>query len=301
MSIEVDKLGETEFLDPVIQETAENQRVKNAALQALEVPTIEAKPIDLITKKQGILWRCIGVTINPIGGKIYHYKLKDEYACQSTANKKQAEIFPANEPSSAEEISFSEELQQIGYRVKSDETGIYLDLPDLEAIVAGYEKLREAHPELPRLRIVSNEGIADDLTFCRAYPNYDLLLSDGIEFVHDSISHTSRVLQMMISSPAEYVITKERNAKSIQKHLETLDRSQASKTHLLQATTLLGAAIDIIWAAPTMIELKIASLDEMDENVLDIWSDHDFQNYWMKIYQVTINRSIAMGIWTAVG
>lgn len=299
MSIKLDNIFNTVFLNLFIQETLVDHRVVNIALQPIEAPII-AQPIDLITKKQGVLWRCIGVSSNPIGGKIYRYKLKDEYTCQTTASNKQAEIFPAIEPSLADKVSFSKELEQIGYHVKSDETGIYLDLPNLEAIVAGYEKIREEHPKLPLLRALSSGGIADDPFFCRAYPDYDILLSDGIEFVHDSISHASRVLQMMILSPAEYVETKERNGKSIQKHLATLDRSQADKAEVLQAMTLLGAAIDIIWAAPSITELKIASLEEIDVNVLDIWSDHEFQTYWMKIHQTTIDRSIAMSIWETI-
>ena len=310
MSIEVDRIGETELFDPSVQETAVDQRVINTALQALDVTAVEAKPIDLITKRDGVLWSCIGVTINPLGGKIYHYKLKDEYdaatrpskaaECKMAAYKKQLEIFPAIEPSRAVEILFSKELQKIGYYVSSDSTGVYLNLPDLEAIVAGYEKLREGNPDLPPLRSLSSKGIADDLTFCLAYLDYDILLSDGIEFVHDSISHTSRVLEMMISAPTEYVKSKERISTSLEKHLEKLDGSKTESKQILQATTLLGAAIDIIWAAPTMVDLTNVSLEDLDENVLDIWSDHDYQNYWKKIYHTPIDSSLAMGIWTAI-
>lgn len=310
MSIEVDKLGETEYLDPVTKETAADQRVINTALQALKIHSVDVKPIDLITQRQGILWRCIGLTINPLGGKIFHYKLREEYdaqtypykakKCQSAIHQKQQQIFPAVEPSSAEDIAFSQELQKIGYGVRSDETGVYLNLPDLEAIVAGYEKLRETRPDLPPLRALSSEGIADDLSFSRAYLHYDILLSDGIEFIHDSISHTSRVLEMMISSPAEYVKSKGQVAKSTKHTLEAIHHSQLSETEQLYALTFLGAVIDTIWAAPAIRDLIEISQEEFNENILDIWKDPDYKFYWKKIHATPIDLSQAATIWSAI-
>jgi hypothetical protein len=301
MSIEVDSIRENDWFNP--SEPVVDQMVIDSALRALEVPAVQAKPIDLITKKQAVLWSCIGVTINPTGGKIYHYKFKDEYknSQQEAYIKKQEEIFPAIEPHPEEELSFSKELQQIGYSVRSDASGVYLDLPDLEAIVAGYEKLRETRPKCPPLRIVSSEGIADDLTFCRAYILYDILLSDGVEFVHDSIYHAARVLEMMISSPEEYIASKEKIAGSVEKNLAAFDRPRIDKEHLLQVATILGATVDTIWAITVISDLIAISLEKMNENVLDIWRDSDFQRYWMKTHHEPFDHPTALIRWqTAV-
>ena len=245
------------------------------------------------------MWRCIGVTINPLGGKIYHYKLKDEYRDYEAeaAIKKQREIFPAEEPYGV--IEFCKELQVIGYSSFSDESGVYLNLPDLEAIVAGYEKLRETRPKCPPLRIFSSRGIADDITFSRSYIDNDIHLSEGIEFPHDSIYHAARVLKIMILYPEEYMDAKGKIAGSVEKHLEEIDRLQIDKTRLRQATTLLSAFVDSTWAAISIFDLTASSKETMEE-MLDIWDDENYQRYWMNIYHTPIDHQKAIDLWQNV-
>jgi hypothetical protein len=276
------------------QQPFEDQKVTNTALQALEAPTLQAKPLDLITQRHGVLWRCIGVTINPIGGKIYHYKLKDEYRDSEAAIKKQEEIFPATEPSGV--VEFCKELQEIGYSSTSDESGVYLNLPDSEAIIAGYEKLREKRPKCPPLRIFSSKGIADDITFSRSYIDNDIHLSEGIEIIHDSIYHAARVLKMMILFPEKYIDAKGKIAGSVEKYLEDLNHLQIDKTHLRQATTLLSVFVDFTWAATCIFDLTDSSKEKMEE-ALDIWDDEDFQRYWRKIYHTPIHHQKAIDLW----
>jgi len=295
MSIEVDNKRDNDWLNPL--EPAVDQGVATAALRALKKPALQANPIDLVTKKHAVMWECIGVKINSAGGKIYRYRLKDEYRVfdSEAATKKRLEIFPAQEP--GDNIKFSKELQRIGYGSFSNASDVYLDLPDLEAIVAGYEKLRETRPKCPPLRIISGKGIAGHIEFSRAYTLYDIYLSVGIEFVHDSIYHAARVLEMMISHPEEYLSAKGKIAGSVEKHIGILELSQKDETN--QVTTLLGAFVDSIWAAHDIEDLA-RSTEETMEEMLDIWEGEGHQYYWMKTYNTPIDHQKAIDLWQTV-
>ena len=91
-------------------------------------------------------------------------------------------------------------LQKLGYEIKYEVDGVYLNLPDRETLIARWGKLREASPELPPLNIASSKGIADDITFIEKYFTHVAILSDGGEFVHDHFAHVMSVLILMYSS-----------------------------------------------------------------------------------------------------
>lgn len=95
------------------------------------------------------------------------------------------------------------EVQQLGcFQLEQEADGVYLTLPDREALLSRWEKLRESHPELPPLDIVSSNGVAGNLEFIETYLHHHALLSTGEEFVHDSIAHIIPVLSEMLVSPS---------------------------------------------------------------------------------------------------
>ena len=111
-------------------------------------------------------------------------------------------------------------LQKLGYEIKYEVDGVYLNLPDRETLIARWGKLREASPELPPLNIASSKGIADDITFVEKYFTHDAILSDGEEFLHDQFAHVMAVLIMIHSSwknndPKQYQEERARLAKLV--------------------------------------------------------------------------------------
>ena len=100
--------------------------------------------------------------------------------------------------------------EYLGYRVFEKEDAIFMEMPDLETLLGGWENLRELHPEenLPPFRMISSEGVADDLSFTEAHLAYDALLSDGKEFCHDHHSHVMSRLQSMMLNQSKSGITK---------------------------------------------------------------------------------------------
>lgn len=95
-------------------------------------------------------------------------------------------------------------LERAGYKIEHKDDGVYLYLPDREALLARWEKMRETTPELPRIKIVPSEGVADDLAYIEAFLSSDALLSNGKEFVHDSTVHVMGLIRLvgdMISAP----------------------------------------------------------------------------------------------------
>lgn len=162
----------------------------------------EAKAIE---QKHGVTWECLDrVADGP--GYIYQFRLKAAYDPKGDVNNhkhaaftaKLLEIFPAIEPElnklalldpekllqirqsgrETPETRAMELIQTLGYRYRADSTGHYLYLPDKEALLARFEKLRKSHPNLRALNIISSEGIANDMDFVEAYiKGYDALLS----------------------------------------------------------------------------------------------------------------------------
>jgi hypothetical protein len=163
-------------------------------------------------------------------------------------------------------------IQTLGYQYRSDSTGHYLYLPDKEALLAHFEKLRESHPHLRALNLISSEGIASDMDFVRAYiKGYDALLSLGTEFVHDHLFHLIPTIKLMLMDPdyddGKWVIIEmtkkayERimtTKKAIEKEATGFDIEQIKRiqAQLPKIETALGAVVDTFWAASTINQME---------------------------------------------
>lgn len=89
---------------------------------------------------------------------------------------------------------------QLGYECKAEDSGVYLNLPDKNALLCSWERLRNTQPQLPALNIIPSEGVANDLEFVEAYFKGDVLLSTGKEFIHDHLSHVLPTINMIFNS-----------------------------------------------------------------------------------------------------
>lgn len=99
-------------------------------------------------------------------------------------------------------------LQKLGYQMIYAEKGVNLQVPDRDALLLNWEKLKEENPKLRDLDISSAEGIAGDLAFAIAYLLHDALLSEGVEFLHDHMAHVmptaSIVLHYALYPPDQF-------------------------------------------------------------------------------------------------
>lgn len=158
---------------------------------------------DDLHNKQGKAWTCISRRLDISGGYVYTYKYKTEIDYMDIYES----IFPAIEPAFANVRCLSEykktsdfyvALQSLGYGYKKDISGVYMDLPDRDVLLARWEKLREKNPDLKPLNILSSNGIAGDVPFALAFITHDGLLSSGEEFVHDHCYHILTLLKYLL-------------------------------------------------------------------------------------------------------
>lgn len=121
--------------------------------------------------------------------------LGDRIAVRTMADQLRADI----RKELSEEIKLLQVINELGYERQVNDKGVFFLAPDRETLLVRWEKLRETRPNLPQLDIVSSEGIADDLTFARAFLIHDALLSTGKEFVHDQLLHLIPILKTMLT------------------------------------------------------------------------------------------------------
>ncbi len=178
--------------------------------------------------REGHLWNhCSKRIPSPEGGFIYRFELGDEFNPRNywgdkpmneiaaiemderyggdpdkennlplaATAKKNEEISPAIESGVLElwmnGFFHTDRAEALGFRLYEEGGKFHLELPDAEALSTRWEAYRNSHPELnlPPLKIKSSEGIAGDLEFAQAFIDYDVLLSNGKEFIHDHLAH----------------------------------------------------------------------------------------------------------------
>lgn len=160
-----------------------------------------------LQQKSGHMWESIKRVPSKYGdGYIYTFRLKKEFdplhsESLFNAHDKLEELFPAVEPANQslqylfENLNAAGNFQaaqvsKLGYKVIYTQEEFHLELPDLNALLAGWETVRATHnKELQPLDIIESSGITDDLTFTEEFLAHDCLLSSGEEFVHDHCFH----------------------------------------------------------------------------------------------------------------
>lgn len=100
----------------------------------------------------------------------------------------------------AKDYKMFSEVKVLGYKMESKQGGFYLSLPDQEALKCRWEKIRRERKELPELDIVSIGEHTDGLEVVEAYLKHHGHLSNGNEFVHDSLVHLIPTLAEILVS-----------------------------------------------------------------------------------------------------
>lgn len=233
-----------------------------------------AQSNDDLSKFDGQLWKCVAVQDDEFGGMLRSFQMKPQFEEKSgldawlslhegsnTENiyQKLSEIFPAVEPIESYETAGLNDprMQQLGYRFYKDpKTGKdTITLPDRDALLARWKKIREQNPDLPQLSIKNSVGIATDIEFVEALLENDGLLSDTAEFIHDHLTHLIPLFSIIFSFPAgektkQYNLLKEHRREAIKPILEKVREFSVAKPDIRSDIEMvLGIAIDRMTAA----------------------------------------------------
>ncbi len=98
----------------------------------------------------------------------------------------------------------------LGYRFHAtnspEDSSIYMSLPSPSLLRKRWTERREKDPSFRDidLKIATSEGIASDQDFLRIYAENDLLISEGVEFMHDQLLHAPFILGMIKDSPEAF-------------------------------------------------------------------------------------------------
>jgi len=269
-----------------------------------------------IYQKSGAMWECIHREQNPHGvGFIYTFRLNPTYENHDNFNIKQAEIYPAVEPSMHEISSnfnktlqeeklteyieylnhykadnkgfydqdfisyYSEKIErqqtiienfnfpnQLGYHFSED--GKTITLPDREALIDCYNQYREGNPskDLPKLSLISDDGIASDEDFILANIFHHGVISEGKEFVHDHFAHILVLLQRANLGSERF--------QNLNKNMVSFYRSHLEKIE--DATKQLGRNAPIFY---TILGIYVDALSNAIDGVITPFDDSLIHRY----------------------
>ena len=163
--------------------------------------------IEEIANRSGLLWEGIERRINLSGGYIYRLKLRDEcddVTPHADLEKRTEEAWrryqldPGEEPmgSYVDRVKkpLFKALEVLGYRYLASDQGVFMELPDQEAIEANWEEVRKERPELIELSLLGIEEEFGDLPFIDAFFTHHGFLSKRRLFIHDQVFHLMDIL-----------------------------------------------------------------------------------------------------------
>lgn len=208
-------------------------------------------------------------------------------------------------------------LLALGYKSRMRKKGLYLYIPDREAVLANWEKLRETRPSLPVLNILSSNGIADDAAFVTAFLAHGILLSDEKEFLHDSLQHVVPSIILMLKSDqngnpnyhaekflaAKLIISGYRTIMITKRVLEKDSHGLLGsvvlliKTHIPKIEAALAALADYLSNFSNYKLTMNGSPSEANKFVV-IWDSPDWKNYWSQRFgEANMNYDLLKSVW----
>lgn len=196
----------------------------------------------------------------------------------------------------------------LGFRGRVTKEGVYLFAPDREAFTANWEELRRTDPSYPPLNVQSSDGIATDDDFSRAYIIDDVIvLSKGVESLHDSFAHLKAIVELIRKSPVKYV---KHNARireiagafynRIQTAKEVLKNNSINakenevelvEKHIEKLDAILGSLIDELRSYPDHWRLKQITDKTFSVNSLtERWTNSRWERYFTDRFKVVPSR-----------
>ncbi|MGD0665607.1 MAG: hypothetical protein ABSA17_07795, partial [Rhabdochlamydiaceae bacterium] len=191
-------------------------------------------------------------------------------------------------------------VRQLGYNCFKTNTGTYLDVPDEKMLLA---KIKQIYPDFNE-QISGSYEIEDDKTYATAYLSNFLVISKGKETVHDHGFHAIRTLSMFLEDRQAYYEAREKIRTLIADAIRTVELAEKSlkvnPEEIKKAYTFIGAAVDVIWAAPDLVQLKIHATTSFNQLLKNMWDHYINQAYWKKRYAEEINGDMARHLWLKI-
>ncbi len=301
-----------DFFPPFWEKTAFEQDVS----KPLTGSRVQAKKQIEENPKSCAFWECVRYEPNTDGeGIFYWFKARQEYNDSNTAKRdlvekrieeKRLEIWPAVELSAKDVINLLdpksrfpsvihnhlEIFSELGFKIEQKGNEVYLRLPDREALLSRWAKLRKKHPKLPELKVQSSQGVAGHLEFVNAYFRCDVLLSSGKEFIHDHLIHVLPTLGFILSSLTAYQETKEyviRHLKPVYEYAITA-RKLCNDPSLQSKIDFNPISLDLLKTYLPAIEMTLGSWTDLSaaqhrssdtENLIELFNT-DFFRYWQE-------------------
>lgn len=304
----------------------------NFTTQKLVATHLESMKKEKIAAKTGEMWECIDCSNDKYGGEVYTFKIKPEF--QTMNAQKHFEVYEKMWPAVEIEphqidlllspdvkledlsgpalhllgsiIKVRRELKQLGYDFKSDRTGndCYLKLPDRNALMARWERLRIKYPDLNELDVADSSGVASDIAFIEAYLSHDCMLSSGKEFIHDHTVHLLPTLAFMLSREVGKLIYPKEKFYLVKNVVQNYRKLVIARNQLIQGTlnmnakavakakkgldqidTVLGVIVDEISASPNPRKLggRAVTKDIMGRMLSTVTVDSP-KNPWIKYW-----------------
>lgn len=209
-------------------------------------------------------------------------------------------------------------LWRLGYKSRLKDDGVYLYIPEKDALTANWEALREKYPHLSPLSIASGDGIAGDLAFVEANMSYDVLLSNGPEFLHDSLAHVVPMLILMLNTGIKgnpkyerrrfkivRIIAKPYRTIMMIKRMLKEDFSQTSLqnftlyiSQMEKIESALGALADVLSNSDSY-QSPIKKFKLQSTKFGALWRNLDWKEYWsQKFGAENINYSLLRLTWS---
>lgn len=95
-----------------------------------------------------------------------------------------------------------EALRQLGYEFDFDKD--IIALPDCNLLNANCRRIEEKYPGLKSFKVVSSEGVSEDLEFIKKFTEGKYILSNDIEFTHDHLIHLIPEILLRIQSDKNF-------------------------------------------------------------------------------------------------
>ncbi len=152
-------------------------------------------------------------------------------------------------------------LTKLGFQVFDSLNGRFLTYPTPETLMARWKEFQKINPLLPQLSIVLCDGIASSEEFIKVYLDGHIIVSAGIEQMHDVLVHLLPTLLAILENPEQFKILDTESKKFVQDIMEAINNK---KSKALNKAAHLGVPL-AAKTSPDIPQIQpIASNEELE-------------------------------------
>lgn len=133
------------------------------------------------------------------------------------------------------------------------------------------------------VKILKDPNILSDESFIQAYLEYDIVISEGKEELHDHFIHAIPTASLMLEDPKAYIQEKERIKTLIQTQIDKIKKEIDTKKILSEDAKILWLSlsftIDTIWSSESIEDLKRIDCHFFNETAKSFFETDISQTY----------------------